>query len=233
MRSFLFSGATLDWSDLVRALPAKEFAKPTRSTLPLLAWWRDQDPSSIIDVDGAVLEVEAQVASSCVIGDDGPTNRRNQASFTDLMVRNADAAAAFEGKWTEPQYDTVADWLAKRPGPNREGVIEHWLDLLAPYCGTIDRDLLGQCTYQMLHRAASACAQGRERAILVYQVFAHGTDEYVRRLDILRRTLAPDRLELTVMPVPMRTTEAWARLRSASSERIRRALLEHALFDFS
>ncbi len=232
MRTFLYREQQHHWADLVRALPAKEFAKPSRSTVPLLAWWHDHLPVGVTDLGGATLEVEAEVASTMTTDAAGRPHK-NTASYTDVMLRTASAAVAVEGKWTEKKYPTVKDWLAESPGPNREGVLNHWLGHLAPYCGSGDHRKLGACTNQMLHRAASACAQGLTEAIVMYQVF--GVQDRPRYLDDLRRfraALDPVRLRLVLMVVPTATTESWRRLDKATPEEVRVALLRGGLFEF-
>ncbi len=232
MRTFLYREQQHQWADLVRALPAKEFAKPTRSTMPLLAWWRTEFPADVVPPTDASIEVEAKVDSWTGVNSAGRPHK-NTASYTDVMLRTAGAAVAVEGKWTEKKYLTVDEWLAESPGPNREGVVRHWLQHLAPYCGPGDHRKLGACTNQMLHRAASACAQGLTEAIVMYQVF--GAEDRPRYLDDLRRfraALDPARLRLLLMVVPTATTESWRRLGKATPEEVRAALLRGGLFEF-
>lgn len=231
-RRFRHRGRDLDWAGLVGALPDRELARPTRSTVPLIAWWRDHDVPGLVDGAVHALEVEATVASTTFPRADGRPHR-NTPSYTDLMATGPDRAVAVEGKWTEPAYATVDAWLAESPGPNREGVVARWLGLLGPYVGTVDRGALGACTYQLLHRSASACAQGRRDAWVVYQVFdpSHA-DRYLGALRQLRRAVSPTRLRLAVLAVPTTPTPAWRALAGAPPGRVRAGLLAGELFTF-
>jgi len=232
--TYLYDGDQLTFSELIRALPDKEFASPSRSTLPLLAWWRNRSlPAEIYGDDNYTIEVEAQVASTTTTNASGKRHK-NRPSCTDIMIRGGSAAAAVEGKWTEPAYDTVARWLGPKPTNNKLAVLDHWAELVQPYCGTIDRDLLAGCTYQMLHRTASACAQGRDEVVMVYQLFAvEHRRRYIEELRCLRAVLQPrSRLRLVLMVVPLKTTPAWAMLGRGEPERVRASMLAEELFEF-
>jgi hypothetical protein len=149
-------------------LPDKEFSKLTRSTVPLLCYWRERSRAlatlaKALDLPdlrtGAQIEFEAETAS---IG-------RAEASHTDVMVRTATASVAIEAKWTELEYQMVAHWMAgvKKPRP----VIAHWLNMLRPFADPPGPDGVTDLIYQMLHRCASACDTNREVAAMVYHVF--------------------------------------------------------------
>jgi len=232
---FYYGGRGLAWADLVRALPDDELVSPSRSTVPLLAWWRDPalHRACVPCADPYALTIEAEVPSSLVIRADGkPGGRRNKGSFTDVLRTSEGQAVAFEGKWTEPGYDNVSEWLAKGPAVNRTGVIDHWLGLLAPYCGSIDRVAVAGCTYQLVHRAASACAQGRAEAVMVLQVFgSHRGSAYLDDLARLRDALDPRRLRLVLLSVPTVPTARWKALQR-DAESVREGLIAGGLFDF-
>jgi len=234
-RTYLFNGAQLTFAKLIRATPDKEFASPTRSTLPLLAWWQGHSlPDEILTDDNYAIEVEAQVASTTTINAAGRPHQ-NRASCTDIMVRATSTAGAVEGKWTEPSYPTVNKWLGRNPSDNKLSVLEHWLKIIEPFSDGLDRDLVGGCTYQMVHRLASACTQGRDDVVMVYQLF--GTthrDRYIAELSRLRAALRPGpRLRLVLMVVPTETTPAWDRLRRGEPQQVRTAMLTDELFEFS
>src|SRR5690348_12928037 len=90
-----------DINSAINAYDLKEFASPTRSTIPLLSLVKDgragfrkvlfecglPDPES--------LHFEFTV---------GPIGGRGKASHTDLMVQSGHQALAVEAKWTEPRY---------------------------------------------------------------------------------------------------------------------------------
>ncbi|MGA2226527.1 MAG: hypothetical protein ABSH41_18985 [Syntrophobacteraceae bacterium] len=164
-------------SDIDKAIPMygmKEFESPCRSTVPLLSWLKHEIPmlDSLLKELGMPevcnLHLEYTVA---------PQRGKGVASHTDLMVRQQGCALAVEAKWTEPRYDTVSKWLMKGSNPqNRKDVLNGWLDLLQKHAL---RELLiedfSAAIYQMVHRAASACA-AESKPKLAYLVFKPSPD---------------------------------------------------------
>jgi hypothetical protein len=236
-----------EWMDGFSAalvLPDKEFKNLTRSTVPLVSYWRDRSRAlaslakafDLPDLVTAQIEFEAETAS---VGG-------AEASHTDVMVRSVTASVAIEAKWTEPEYQTVARWSAKvqRPRP----VIAHWLKRIRPFAEPPDTDGVSDLIYQMLHRCASACDPGREVAAMVYQVFTdseHGADKYEKSLRKFVETIRPThRLRVRLIEVPLRKTSqyqivekrlAQRRLRDPrflASRVVRYAVARGELFDF-
>lgn len=90
------------------------------------------------------------------------------------MIYCSDLAVAGEGKWTEPRYETLGEWLGADPTDNRLNVINHWLKLIGERTNQVlDHQQFHQIPNQMIHRAASACYGNRTRVALVYQCFHH------------------------------------------------------------
>lgn len=99
--------------------------KRTRSTVPLLDYWRDTDEclrqfghAAGLDLSAATeLHFEHSVAVR---------SGRGKPSFTDLMILSPESVVAVEAKYTEPRYASVRNWLGERaPIPtNREKVLK-------------------------------------------------------------------------------------------------------------
>lgn len=100
-----------------------------------------------------------------------PPQGRGKASHTDLMVVAGETALAVEAKWTEPEYDSVDVWRQGVDAVNGPVVLQGWLGLLQAHATQpLDPTAFGPVTYQMIHRAASACDAGRN-PILAYVLF--------------------------------------------------------------
>lgn len=100
-----------------------------------------------------------------------PRAGKGIASHTDAMVVASDSALAIEAKWTEPRYETVGEWLKKGTNPsNRQAVMKSWLGLLQNHAHrTLTLENTSSAVYQMVHRAASACAAGLNPKLLYLQ----------------------------------------------------------------
>lgn len=184
----------------------------TRSTVPLLAWWRDygeQHAVPGVDLSGATARFEYAVRAGCPecggVGKD---------SFTDVMVLVDRRAIAFEAKYTEPAYEPVDKWRAKGASrDNRERVLAHWCHLIETHTrAPIDRSSLGPLIYQMVHRTASACAAAPTEGIaaVAYLIFDDGQHrrDYETALTQVARVLDPaSRISFSTIRVPTRRGE--------------------------
>ena len=225
---------------------ANDLQRLTRSTVPLLCWWRDNGAKlALPNEDGSALACfEYPVPARC-----NTCGGRGKDSFSDVMVTTEGAAVAFEAKFTEPRYETVTNWMAKDSGNgNRARVASHWLHLIGAYTGTTPEiDAIGQVVYQMLHRTASACAvaESKRRAGVTYLVFdgGHGQQvDYTADLTLAARTLDPKaKMDFSVVSVPTRRGPAFAgveaRLTAAendaeAAELIADAIVTGGLYDF-
>jgi hypothetical protein len=99
-------------------------------------------------------------------------------SQTDVMLISNTGVWAIEAKWTEPRYETVAQRIERGEddGADPTITIEGWIDHLRPYSS---KELLAghfkEVVYQMLHRAASACAVAKEKGLQPALVYLHFT----------------------------------------------------------
>ena len=170
----------------------EEFNSPTRSTIPLLEYWRSPE-QRIRELNSALgLPVPPRVQLNfehtvC------PPRGLGKPSHTDLMaISLPELAIAIEAKWTEPRYQIVGKWL--RDSANRKEVLRGWCELLEQRGANpiLEGDLRG-LPYQMVHRAASAChVKDASSCWLVYLVFeptARKRSEYLADLTHLRDVL--------------------------------------------
>src|ERR1700730_11915089 len=165
--NFYFNRAAMpDFAALVNSYNRDEFDSPHRSTVPLLALVKDKRMlREILTACNATMPVDFHFEFKV-----GQSKGRGKPSHTDLMAISEPVCIAIEAKWTEPPYESVASWLSKG-GDNREEVLNGWLDLLSS-----ERTEVADCEYQMLHRAASACATAssyaaKKRPMLAYFKF--------------------------------------------------------------
>ena len=174
-RLFFNNDAVASFEQLVDCYGTKEFLSPTRSTIPLLSLLKEKNK----DFDelilrtgissGAEINIEYQVKSP---------QGRGKASHTDAMIIDGGECLAIEAKWTEPPYETVEAWIKKGPSrKNREAVMTGWLQYLQKQANrTLCLQDFNDVVYQMVHRAASACATG-EHPKLLYLHFTPRPDE--------------------------------------------------------
>ncbi|HUN86761.1 MAG TPA: hypothetical protein VMU48_20440 [Terracidiphilus sp.] len=223
-----------------------EFASVTRSTVPLLSLikgggeiWaslvRDLMNHSEGDMEA---HLEYQVRSP---------KGRGKPSHTDLMLFAGDHAVAIEGKWTEPRYPTVTEWVAcgnpDNPG-NRPNVLNGWLSLIEPHAQKplVAADF-GEAVYQSVHRAASACFS-RGRPTLAYLQFSPLPDgsasgsHLVQDLFHLHKILgSPDAFRFVLIEVAIERTAAFNAIANHVQplevvDEVRRAIHDDRLFEF-
>jgi hypothetical protein len=227
--------------DLIRACGASALSSPFRSTVPLLSVLKyDQD--ALLDqvtlmLGGAAeaLHLEFTVA---------PPKGRGKASHTDAMVFTKRRALAIEAKWTEPRYPDVASWLAQG-GENRAAVVAGWLSLLGQPFGKVleARDVM-DFPYQLVHRAASACATDLPPG-LAYLQFSNAelapAMAWVREDLKQLRSLAgnQDSFPIRILGVSLRPTAHFSKIASLSKGdestgvEVSNALLSGRLFEMS
>lgn len=232
---------TSTFADLVNAMPDREFQRTTRSTLALLAWWKDPARvQQLIDSLGlttqrrATAQFEYPVRAGC-----SECMGRGKASFTDVMLDLDTDVVAIEAKRTEKLYEPVKSWLAKDRGTNRAAVLSHWLRCVLGLDGPAHQyeDLV----YQMVHRTASARrAAGERRAHIVHLLFSDDhVDEYIHASRRAAEALASSGSPLFhVVVVPTKKGAAHDHVAAASeadsgADLVREALLaDRAIFDF-
>jgi hypothetical protein len=191
-------------ADVVSHLPDDCFDKVTRSTIPLLDYWRE--PVDRLQSLGALLGWPAFTAAELLFERQVPVVQgKGKASFTDLMIVGEQSAIAIEAKYTEPPYQSVADWLEQGDAANRARVLGGWLSRIGQVAGTVfGTAAVEALPYQLIHRTASACSMPASRRAVVYQVF---NDTHLGYYNDSLRSLAallgePATLALAVLHVP-------------------------------
>lgn len=204
------------YEQLLDAIPDREFERATRSTVPLLAFWKD---ATKVEALGRLLDVpdlaagdasfEFAVSPRC-----DRCKGRGKSSFTDVLVRSGDHVVAIEAKHTENVYRTVSEWLGTTPPPNKRKVLEHWLSCCIGSAATLER--VGDLVYQMIHRTASACYAAGAAATphVVHLLFgSEHVNAYIAAVARLAGVVSPDRrIKFAVVFVPTRPTDELNRL---------------------
>ena len=230
-----------DWAALVAALDDADLNSPRRSTVPLVAYWRDPI-ARLTWLQDRVGFPRAPRASFSFEHPVGPPLGRGKPSYTDLMILTPATAVAIEGKYTEPAYESVGAWLREPRDQNRSDVLQGWLRLLTTATGvglTIDAVL--HLPYQLVHRAASACCTDAGHRAVIYQVFnATHSKRYLDELHRLRALVKTPSLNLAVLSTPAFPTERFSRLLAQwddgerkMAREVRSALLDEQTFTFT
>jgi hypothetical protein len=117
-------------ADLVDAMPDREFQRVTRSTLALLAWWKDlARVEALIGSMGWALPPEATARfESPERAGCKRCNGRGKASSTDVMLDLGADVVAIEAKRTERLSGTVKRWLARDTGLSTTTLAELFAD---------------------------------------------------------------------------------------------------------
>jgi hypothetical protein len=231
---------------------------PNRSTVPLLAAWREFRPR--LDALGNMLGESFERPARYGFEHTEPAKLgRGKSSCTDLMITTRTRALAIEGKYREPRYAKVKTWVAganaKGQSPkttptnssNREDVLRGWLTTIEDCTGTNGlHEHVDECTYQLIHRTASACAQENKswRAV-AYQCFYDTTptppaDEYSKQLRNLKMILgSPPDLQFILIGCPFSASERLTALRKRwdagerdLADEVTEGLLAEDLFHF-
>lgn len=234
-----------DLSRVIGQYPDSEFPHLTRSTIPLLAYWK-QPAKRIAEMLQDVNLPYSPHSTICFEYPVPSADSKSKASFTDIMYLSDTVTIAIEGKWTEPRYDDIATWLGKGILSHRKKVLAHWLAHIKPYCRTsVQPEALGNIVYQMLHRTASACAARTDVAGAFYLCFSDSEHDHQDTLHDLRAwkdALQPlDCLRLFLQRIEIQQTDFYRELESSierldsavcKAEAIRLGLREHDLFEF-
>jgi len=162
-----------DFATLLHSYSRDEFESAHRSTVPLLALVKDKQNTLREILAACQVPMPVDFHFEFKVGHQ--SKGRGKPSHTDLMAISDAVCIAIEAKWTEPPYETIASWLSKG-GDNRTDVLKGWLDLLSSVDAPLSCDEVADCEYQMLHRAASACATAssyaaEKRPMLAYFKF--------------------------------------------------------------
>lgn len=233
-RSVTHANECPDFAGLIARTKRREFTL-TRSTVPLLAYWRQPVPR-LEDLLQRVVGVAPVEPSKLVAEKSVRTGiHRSAPSQSDLFYEDERVALAIEGKWTEPRYPTVEQWLQKgKNRRHREQVLEKWCAMIRPYTvgGRLDADVVGPLVYQMLHRTASACESGKQNAGVLLQSFrmvgARHTPLHDDVASLVRVLQPTERLRIALQVIDVTATPAYEALRDAAP-RMNAAELAEAL----
>jgi hypothetical protein len=229
---------------LLHSYNRDEFDSPYRSTVPLLALLRDKQNTLLKILSDCQASMQVDFHFEFKVGQ---SEGRGKPSHTDLMAISDAACIAVESKWTEPPYENIASWFSKGADKsNREKVLEGWLALLHPGQSSLSPIEVADCEYQMLHRAASACATASsftsKKPVLAYfkfissdTPFSAATAEYYRAgLALLHKRLRLVHFPFLLVEIQIAPSEDFGLLTQleATGTSVRTALQETSLFDF-
>ncbi len=235
-----------DFELVVNQYPDSEFKNLTRSTVPLLSYWRNA-PERLKSVLGKLRWND--VGSEGTLCFEYPVKSlgRAKASFTDIMYLSCSPSAALgiEGKATESRYTEVTRWLdAGKDRAFREQVLKHWLGLIRSCTGEADPGRVDNLPYQMIHRTASVCSLRKDRAAVVYQVFRvkdHAVD-YEADLGALSEAIrATGKIAICLHEIETTASHSYGAVEDrlkpdldaeTKAEIVRNAILDGELFDF-
>lgn len=228
---FLYGKPVDSFELLIRELADSEFASPTRSTLPLMDYWRSPGPR----LGSLWHTLELPVTSTVDLRFEHATPIRaggGKASFTDLMIVSPVSAIAVEAKWTEPPYATVSEWLTPSPTLNRSVVLDGWLGAINSATDSgLTVDLVASLPYQLIHRVASVCCVDAPIRWVVYQIFGDPRTTYYHEQLSALSVLLPARAAIGLGVYECGLNRRPAQVISAGSA-LRAELESVGLFDF-
>lgn len=230
------------FAEVVDEFGPDALASPKRSTVPLLDYWRVPD-SRLRDV-AARLGLSRSDRFEFHFEYEVPVRRgRGKPSYTDLMILGDDVAVAIEAKFTEPRYESVGRWLGPEQTANRADVLDGWISAIEAVTGAaVDREIVRELPYQLVHRTASVCCVSRPKRVVAYQVFGDSPGPYYAQdLGRLASAMAArGRVSFLILHTAFRPTTAYAQLvaRWDAGERdlgvdVRDALVSGPLLEFA
>lgn len=240
-----FDKEPLPYESILSRFTDASLASPWRSTVPLLDGLRQGEGGWLFDLlKSRGFPKTARIALEYRVP---PPLGRGVASHTDAMVTDKCLTLALEAKWTEPRYPTAKLWRSGGNAPaNRWEVLRGWLDLLEKFGPRKLRpEDFDDVVYQMIHRAASACAVAERcspsdgKAEVAYLLFNRVSDEgrtartesCLADLSAFHALLgSPNRLSFSVIEVTFEPTPAFSALadlpkgRAETGKAVRQAL---------
>lgn len=149
--------------DVYEKYDKREFKSPYRSTIPLIALFKNNQTPNIqfvkhdkIQDVNFIFEYETSIIKG-----------KGRASCTDLIMKYSNSCIAIEAKRTEPPYVKVGKWLGD--SINKKQVLEGWLDLINTYTDLkVNISELNDLPYQLIHRVASACSLKQQHTEVIY-----------------------------------------------------------------
>lgn len=235
--------------ELCQRMTGKALQSPYRSTVPLLSLVEHNQPEwhSLLALWGSL--PDCTVHFEYCVASPKPGGNPSQ---TDALLMSASTAWAVEAKWTEPRYETVEKRISKpeSDGADPRTTVDGWLKYLQPFA---TRDLrvddVLDVVYQVLHRAASACAVATANQCQPHLVYLHfhpsplpssaTTSQYVSDLRNLHALLGnPAEVRFTVVEMPLMPTAAFEDIKdldkraTESATQVKTALCSGPLFTF-
>jgi hypothetical protein len=221
----------------VNRYKSTELASPTRSTLPLLALLKDDEPLFKSMLGSMNMPENANLCLEYTVK---PPKGTGKVSCTDLIAISGRSSLAIEAKWTEDRYETVKSWLQKGSGSsNRQTVLDGWLGLLQQRSTLpLNPASFSDAVYQMVHRAASACDAGNDPR-MAYLIFSPDPNQQPSNTSQLRKDLGhlwnllgrPERFPFFLVEVQISSTAAFNAIKSlqkgqaSTASQVRNALL--------
>jgi len=234
---------------LCERMTGNALQSPYRSTVPLLDLVEHSQTewNSLLELWGA--PIDSTVYFEYCVASPKPKGNPSQ---TDALLMSDSTVWAVEAKWTEPRYETVAKRISKpgSDGSDPKKIIDGWLDYMRPFAERELRvDEFMDVVYQVLHRAASACAVATANLCKPELVYLHfhpsnlrnsaTTEQYVSDLRHLHELLgSPAELKFSVVEVPLTPTAAFEAIKDLdkrdgeSAIKVKAALCSDSLFTF-
>ncbi|MDO8863722.1 hypothetical protein Q6D67_18680 [Haliea sp. E1-2-M8] len=234
---------------LCERMTGKALRSPYRSTVPLLSLVEHSQPDwrSLLTSMGA--PTDSTVYFEYCVASPKPGGNPSQ---TDALLISDSRVWAIEAKWREPRYDTVTKRIRnpESDGADPRTTVSGWLQYFRPFAKQdLCLDDFMDVVYQVLHRAASACAVATARHVLPELVYLHfhpsslrnsaTTDQYISDLRHLHKLLGnPAGLKFSVVEMPLEPTAAFEAIQgldktaSESAEKVKAALCREPLFTF-
>jgi hypothetical protein len=249
MDLFFDREAVPNFTSLCKKFTGNALRSPFRSTVPLLSLighnpkqWNSLMTKIDAPADSPV-HLEFCVASPIASGN---------PSQTDALVTASSGAWAIEAKWTEQRYESVSKRInrSEQDGLDPSEAVGGWLQHLRTFAQQpLQLKDFGAVVYQVLHRAASACAAASEfggNPQLVYLHFsptsrrgAATTADYIADLKRLHSLLgSPAALRFVVVDMPLTPTDAFRSIEGLDKRApetavaVSSALCRGPLFDF-
>lgn len=235
--------------ELCQRMTGKALRSPYRSTVPLLSLVQHSQPDwhSLLASLGA--PSDRTVHFEYCVASPKPGGNPSQ---TDALLMSDKTVWAVEAKWTEPRYETVEKRISKpeADGADPRATVSGWLNHLMPFSSRgLSVDGVRGVVYQVLHRAASACAVATASRLQPHLVYLHfhpspekssaTTAQYISDLKLLHDLMGnPGGVKFTVVEMPLKPTAAFEAIMDLdkrareSAEKVKDALCGGPLFAF-
>ncbi len=221
--------AVPDFAALCKRFAGQHLQSPYRSTVPLLSLVQHSQPQWNSLLDSLAAPADATIHFEYRVASPKPGGNPSQ---TDALIMSESTVWAVEAKWTEPRYETVAKRLSKPEanGADPRLTLNGWLQHLQPFATRLlQTEDFTEVVYQVLHRAASACAVAvaqRRQPQLVYLHFhpsplksSATTHQYVTDLGVLHALLGnPVKLMFVVVEMPLHPTPAFEAIKDLDKQ---------------